>query len=754
MSRLRSVLPDPMAEFSAPPADPSLPPALEPTDSAWSYDGSSLLLALAVMVGIRESRVALEGLRYETSRNQGLSTLAAKQPELRRAREEFLRQAALEKDRLATARMEEAKRRAEQEERDRKDREARYKLEYEKYQEQLKAEREAQREKFEAQERAMNDELSKRTEVELRIREEQEAKRREAEEVRRREEAARQAVLAEERRLREEEAARALEEERRKKEAERAELAKLRRSFALRLECSVAVGPAPKGAVTEGAFPRPANLAAEMALASTFGGTSGPFEAYFEDSRDLVRREGVRFASAAAADGLEKLSAAISLQAMTGQGPKQAMDDLEFAHWIRMARLRCAWALSRRVHATAGRFNHSGSSTGRRAEESFDVRVERACLPQTHPKNFINATQACIELIQGGSQSAAGALLRELCEEEERALRLGGENEEGAAGGVASTLPPALGTALMAAHLVDRSWDERPSKSMDAPAWFEQGVELARGMVREACRGAAPDSLAPGSALLNDVLGEEHPIARVLADAAERNLSAAARAAREAEWRRLEEERMQRLLVEAWPDAKEQTEARVRERESQIPVPERTWALRNVAYSLTLGGPSELARAREMYELSLSLLEGFYARPAHPGLLLDNLTLAGVLARREAWRGEEAACWRRVAACAEAAAAALELQSGRGEDARRARAALGVQLTAAAARLEDAGLRELSLASGAAEEAQETLSPEDAQAVLKKVAEEFVEEIEIRKGVPGGRKDSAADAFASFLKSQ
>lgn len=46
---------------------------------------------------------------------------------------------------------------------------------------------------------------------------------------------------------------------------------------------------------------------------------------------------------------------------------------------------------------------------------------------------------------------------------------------------------------------------------------------------------------------------------------------------------------MQRLVEEEWPDARSMAAARFEERENLTPVPERVWALRNVAFTLSLG---------------------------------------------------------------------------------------------------------------------------------------------------------------------
>ena len=74
-----------------------------------------------------------------------------------------------------------------------------------------------------------------------------------------------------------------------------------------------------------------------------------------------------------------------------------------------------------------------------------------------------------------------------------------------------------------------------------------------------------------------------------------------------------------RLLEEEWPDESEITAARIKEREAAVPVPERVWALRNVAGTLSLGGPGERLRARRLLEQAVMLKESWLESAEHPG---------------------------------------------------------------------------------------------------------------------------------------
>lgn len=117
---------------------------------------------------------------------------------------------------------------------------------------------------------------------------------------------------------------------------------------------------------------------------------------------------------------------------------------------------------------------------------------------------------------------------------------------------------------------------------------------------------------------------------------------------------------------EEWPDAKEIKAARRAEEEAKTPIPERCWALRNVAGAaaewdamgqfgvaaghpqrcwpcigcmhllannaacivscclpgtLSMGGPGERARARQLLEQAVQLKQQFAGAPDHPGVL-------------------------------------------------------------------------------------------------------------------------------------
>ncbi len=85
-------------------------------------------------------------------------------------------------------------------------------------------------------------------------------------------------------------------------------------------------------------------------------------------------------------------------------------------------------------------------------------------------------------------------------------------------------------------------------------------------------------------------------------------------------------------LEEDWPDSSDIAAERAAQREAATPLPERVWAMRNVAATLALGGPGELSRARQLLEKALQLKqESVDGATEHPGGLKWHLILYGLL---------------------------------------------------------------------------------------------------------------------------
>ena len=81
----------------------------------------------------------------------------------------------------------------------------------------------------------------------------------------------------------------------------------------------------------------------------------------------------------------------------------------------------------------------------------------------------------------------------------------------------------------------------------------------------------------------------------------------------------LQAELAKRLVAIEIPDRSERTALRVKEAEKAVPIPERVWALRNVAATSAMGGRDGQVRARGLLERAIHLKQGFVGSPQHPG---------------------------------------------------------------------------------------------------------------------------------------
>ncbi len=100
----------------------------------------------------------------------------------------------------------------------------------------------------------------------------------------------------------------------------------------------------------------------------------------------------------------------------------------------------------------------------------------------------------------------------------------------------------------------------------------------------------------------------------------------------------LEAELSAKLLEESWPDYRELAAARIQEQEANTPIPERVWALRNVARTLAMGGMGERTRARGLLEQAVGLKQVYCGGPDHPGALPELLSLYQLLSSVEEWQ--------------------------------------------------------------------------------------------------------------------
>ncbi len=72
------------------------------------------------------------------------------------------------------------------------------------------------------------------------------------------------------------------------------------------------------------------------------------------------------------------------------------------------------------------------------------------------------------------------------------------------------------------------------------------------------------------------------------------------------------------LVEEEWPDASELAAERAAAREAATPVPERVWALRNVAATAAMSGPAGVGRAVQLLEKAIGLKEEWVGGAEHP----------------------------------------------------------------------------------------------------------------------------------------
>ncbi len=311
---------------------------------------------------------------------------------------------------------------------------------------------------------------------------------------------------------------------------------------------------------------------------------------------------------------------AVRLQGMMGEGPLQIMDDVELQHWMALVAARTAAAALASAQPLLVTFDSSKGP----ATASFSTRTEYGVLPADDPRSTVAVLRRVIIAIEGGATTTSA--LEPLEDAEDAAAEM-------FVGGLSPSLPiqvsqaaQLIGGALVLAHLLDRMLGDRPARVSDAPAWFEAAASLVRLQLRVLVIGAAENTLETPAALLAAALGEEHPVAREATALAEANLSTAVRREREERERVRMALLAEALLVEEWPEESEMAAARAADREAKTPVPERVWALRNVAGTLALGGPGERGRARQLLERAVLLKQEFAGAPDHPGKVRETNT--------------------------------------------------------------------------------------------------------------------------------
>ncbi|CAG9462653.1 unnamed protein product [Pedinophyceae sp. YPF-701] len=191
--------------------------------------------------------------------------------------------------------------------------------------------------------------------------------------------------------------------------------------------------------------------------------------------------------------------------------------------------------------------------------------------------------------------------------------------------------PVIVTVALAMAALVDRIDRVQASSATNAVGPAEDALQLAADMVRTATQGAPPDSIAPAAATIVRCLPEGHPVAREIVSIASANASAEFKRFVEARLRAAKRRAADRAAEDVFNDRRTSVAGRVLADQAATPIPERVWAMRNVASTLASGG--QLGQARKMMEEAVELMEQYLGSDDHPGLLMDLSSLASVYDR-------------------------------------------------------------------------------------------------------------------------
>ena len=599
-----------------------------------THDGY-LLAGVAIVASVL-GRLSSEEIRYDASRlfrNQESSRLL--NAEMRRKRQEWKEQ---EEVRLS---MEQRRRVEEVTEKARVEAKRQKKLQ-EKYEKEAREEAERRRKEIEASKREY-EETQRKLDLEYqeRVRKEKialEEARKAEEEKRLRQERERQIEMErreQERRRQEELAARAKEEATEARIRARKEAEKEMSKFAVRMEGTIRISVPTAGTMLPGPLQEEAKVRLFVQANSLLGGSGNGIERDYASIDDLVS-DAPRAISEATQDACEQVVSALQLQKMSGQGPLMLMEKPEVDHWMHVATIRTSLnGLSTISDDLKGRKLTPGLVV---LEESFDCRTESGVLPPDHPYSFQQMYGQFLDMIIENPQNEETMEIFKESLEESNALMYRGIH-------VPSWLcdaPKNLGLCLALAHFVDRSLFTRPAKESDAPAWFETCVAFARRMLNNSFAAAPPDSLAIHAVLMSQVLTPSHPIAMEISEISDKNTSEQ----KKMEVKQRENARKAilaaKLLEEEWPDEEELRIARAKEREAKTPVTERIWALKNVASSLSLGGPGEVSRARQLLEQAVLLKQDMCESKDHPAVFPEALALLKIIKTRGEWKNDAA----------------------------------------------------------------------------------------------------------------
>lgn len=591
-----------------------------------------MAITLAIRLGrsaAEEARLDIQALQYERETKRALSK------DLREKRKQWQETEVKRVAEEDARRVQEAAAKAQREMRAEQERQRKYQEEAKKETERIRIEREAQKIKYEAQQAVFETEMRKREEQERKIIEAQRAAVRLEEERLRKEREEERQRLEEERRQREEEEENARTELIRRKIEERKRLEKIKKKFAMRLEGAVTSLRPPKGTMIPGALDKEAQVQVAVTCGSLLSGSMEPLVVNYASQSDATESIGqvvARQCSVAA----EAHASAIRLQGMASASgattsPLSWMDEVELRYWRDVAATRTAVKAFKAMQRALQSYD---------VQQPFDVRTEYGVLPVDHPQQTCLLLRRAAGFIEQGDVSGAEVVLSDMIEIAEASFYDDDKGQNVVPVNDANKV--VLPAVLVLSHFIGRMLADRPSLVVDAPGWFEAAAALMRRMLQEGAAGSPPDSLLSISQIVSTTLTPEHPVAMELASLAEKNLSSSTKRQREEKIRMREAELAAKLLEEEWPDEAEMRKARAEDREAKTPIPERAWALRNVAGTLALGGPGERGRARQLLERAVLLKQGFAGAADHPAVLPELIALVDLLSSEKEWANDAA----------------------------------------------------------------------------------------------------------------
>eukprot|EP00210_Caulerpa_lentillifera_P005752 g5499.t1 len=574
----------------------------------WYGHHGNLILAIVIILAVKLGRNAADQHQLDTYGTQTLTDgLIGVSKELAARRKHQQEMEILMKEKEAKQRMENALQKAKEENAKRKERERRYQAEQEMEVKRLQAEQQRKKEAFEAQEKRMQTELEKRMEVEMRIQQELEQKRK-AEEAEQKRIAAEQRSLELERKAAEEaEQQRQLMLQKQKEEEERRALDLIKTKFALRVECELTLNRSASGVKTTKPPSQQALVSVELKMKPSISETFTNFDDHFsdiEDARDSIGRL-IGFVCRGTID--DYLSN-IRLQSMQGSGPLMLMDEKELELFASFAAVHTHYKTEKSAQCLLDDFERSNSigSFGDRLQ----VRTEWGVLPQDHEKG-LNLTIESI-LKQSAEVGVHKAKTKEALEKliESELINLSNKHEENMEFQESTT-------ACYLSYIHNRALDLKDDRL------YEALVPLLQELMETQCNQSKPDTLQCQSTALSSALGEGNPVSEWFWVLAEKNMSSAKRQAALEKQQRLAAINRARILQEQWPDRSQITAELIKEREEKTPIPERVWAMKNVAKTLLIGSPSAsaLTKARDLLTQAIDLQKQYFKFPVHPGLL-------------------------------------------------------------------------------------------------------------------------------------